>query len=91
MPKLIDRLLYLLVSDQVKILLDHIDLYPTRFRDSREVWNADELCWHVVARNGVFSLIERLAINIKLRRLDIIHSRNRILEAMVNSNGHTNN
>jgi hypothetical protein len=85
MSKLLDQLLYKHSSDQVKILLDRMDTHPECFSKQRVgTWEKREMNWLDIAKNGTFHMVERCAINRKLKRIDLKYSRDRILDILMN-------
>lgn len=84
MPNLLDKVLHNLACDQVKILLDRMDTNPECFTPLRAgTWEGPDLTWLDIARHGVFSPLERWAINRKMHQLDLVASRERILETLM--------
>ena len=86
MPNLIDRILYEFCCDQVKILLDRMDTHPEMFTSNRVgLWGAGEMVWLELAMNGTYRRYERWAIERKLHRLELKHSRERILAVLMDA------
>lgn len=88
MPNLIDKVLYMLSSDHVKILLDRIDIQPEAFSRVRTgEWNSKQTSWLGLVRYGAFTFWEQWAINRKCHRLDLKNTREQILAALMD--GHS--
>jgi len=80
MSNLIDRILYGLSADEVKILLNRMDTHPELFSKHRDgLWDAKETAWLGLASFGAYRFFERWAIERKRRRLDLRYTRERIL------------
>jgi len=86
MMSLLDKILYRLSCDQVKILLDRMDTHPEMFSTSRNgVWDSHEMTWMQVAMHGTYRPHERWAIDRKLHRLALKYSRERILDVLLDT------
>lgn len=62
-----------------------MDTHPESFSKQRSgTWDKRDMDWLDLARHGTFSLVERYAINRKLKRIDLKFSKDRILDILIN-------